>query len=36
MSNFAKKQFEKQGWIQGSELGKDEHGMKSAIKVNIK
>lgn len=36
ISKFAQNHMEKCGWSEGSGLGKNEHGITSAIKVNIK
>ena len=35
-SSFAKKQMSRYGWTEGKGLGKDEHGMRHAIKVSVK
>ena len=36
VSEFAKSQLHKAGWVQGKGLGRKEDGMAEAIKVNIK
>ena len=34
--SFAQKHMYKQGWVEGKGLGRNESGMKTAIKVKIK